>query len=109
MKIFDFTNVPLGTLVEYSDHYLKDRCTNKRGLGILVDKKFYEGKDFGFPGRAVVCEPVIHWEGRGMASGCHPCLVQPKRKKDLNRIKWFEAEEDFSHLTCINVSKTITW
>jgi hypothetical protein len=88
MNTYNFTKAPFGMLVKHSPHYLKNRCVKgkeRRKIGLMVGRKFYEDKIVG-----VVCWPVVHWEGEVMEHSCHPVNVEPYRKshrKQLGKIK----------------------
>ena len=91
LTVFNFKSVPIGTLVEHTDHWLKESCSKKRKTGLLVDKRFYDGNKVGFPGVNVVCWPVIWWEGECMGHGCHPANARPKKKHLRNS---YEIDDD---------------
>ena len=75
VEIVDFRDIPIGTLVKYSDHAIKEIFADKKMIGMIVDKNFYEDAN-----RRVVCWPIIHWEGSPMGFSCHPIHVIPYRK-----------------------------
>ena len=88
MKVRNFTNSGFGMLVIHSEHYNENRCVkrNERKLiGVIVDKKFYDD-----PINGIICYPVVHWENSVMGHSCHPANIKPFRKNiDL---PWVEVD-----------------
>lgn len=82
VEIIDFRDIPIGTLVKYSDHAIKEMGADKKKIGLIVDKDFYEDTN-----RRVVCWPIIHWEGYPMGHLCHPVNAIPHRKKQAKYAK----------------------
>lgn len=78
MRVINFRNVKIGTLVTRSAHWNREHGINsrKKEIGIITDLKFFTDKVAG-----VVCYPVIHWEGGIMASMTHPVNVNFYRKQ----------------------------
>lgn len=75
---YDFTHCHVGTLVIHSEHYHDQHGTPRRSpsrkrLGMVVDKAFIQEEG------AVVCYPVVHWEGAAMGHMCHPLNAVPYR------------------------------
>lgn len=74
-KTANFSELPTGTLVIRSAHWLRVSCGRGRGqMGILT------GKEFDDEDGEVMCLPVIHWEGDESPSINHPLNAKPFRK-----------------------------
>jgi len=90
MKIVNFTDYPIGTLVKHSKHWMKESGykpdVNK--IGILVGKSFFNDSLSG-----IVCWPDIHWENAPMSHLCHPVNVTPFRKTN-HPLRWIEIAGD---------------
>lgn len=76
----DFRDVPTGTVVKRSPHYLREHLiprghAARKQLGMVVGRDFFqeEGK--------VVCYPRIFWEGSVTDSLTHPLNAVPYRRK----------------------------
>lgn len=77
MKVCDFTECPIGTLVVRSRHFVDQQCGALDGqLGILVDKIFVDTED-----DIVICYPIVHWERSSVPHVTHPANVDVYRSE----------------------------
>lgn len=73
MLVHDFSAAK-SMVVKRSAHYCKQHGGRDKGqLGLVVDKKLFQENG------ALVCYPVVFWEGAVMSTVVHPANVTPFR------------------------------
>jgi len=74
MKIIDWSSVPIGTLVRWSDSHKKNMASKsaRMRLGIFTDRAYFDSH-YGV-------WPKVFFEGENFANIVHPANVVPFRK-----------------------------
>jgi hypothetical protein len=86
LQVLNYAEAPFGLLLTRSEHWLLDRCGDRKGqLGIMVERNFFLDAE-----GTAICWPVIHWEGEAGSSHCHPVNVVPFREHELPFITMVE-------------------